>query len=164
MIQSVLDYGVKEIYLEALTIGALAREAGVHVETIRYYQRRGLLEEPVRPAGGIRRYGPAIAARIAFIKRAQEIGFSLDEIKELLRLERMPGCREARDIAESKLAVIRTRVADLQQVSRALAKLIAECDAGSERCCPIIESLAGNRAHTMRQGKAKGSVKIGVID
>lgn len=143
--------------MEALTIGVLARQAGVHVETIRYYQRRGLLDEPERPAGGIRRYGPATAARIGFIKRAQDIGFSLDEIKELLRLERTPGCRDARDIAEKKLAVIRTRVADLQQMSRALAKLIAECDAGIERACPIIDCLAGTRSATMLHIKAKGS-------
>lgn len=157
MIQSVLDYGVKENRMDALTIGALAKQAGVHVETIRYYQRRGLLDEPARPAGGIRRYGPATTARIAFIKRAQDIGFSLDEIKELLRLERTPGCRDARDIAEKKLAIVRSRVAGLQEVSRVLTKLIAECDAGRARNCPIIDCLAGTRSATMLHIKAKGS-------
>ena len=158
MIQSVLDYGVKEYRMEALTIGALAKEAGVHVETIRYYQRRGLLDEPARASGSIRRYGPATAARIAFIKRAQDIGFSLDEIKELLRLERTPGCRDARDIAEKKLAIIRTRVTDLQRVSRVLAKLIAECDAGRERDCPIIDCLAGTPGGHDATVKSRGSV------
>ena len=145
MIQSVPDYGVKGSAMEYLTIGGLAKEAGVHVETIRYYQRRGLVDEPARPAGGIRRYGAATAARIGFIKRAQEIGFSLDEVMELLRLERTPGCRDARDIAAKKLAGVEARIADLQRVRRVLASLIAECNAGGERRCAIIDSLAVHR-------------------
>ena len=131
--------------MEALTIGALAKQAGVHVETIRYYQRRGLLDEPVRPAGGIRRYGAATAARIAFIKRAQDIGFSLDEVKELLRLERTPGCRDARAIAAKKLALVEARIADLQRVRRVLSTLVAACGAGTERRCPIIDSLSSRQ-------------------
>lgn len=128
--------------MENLTIGGLAKQAGVHVETIRYYQRRGLLDEPVRPAGGIRRYGEATAVRIGFIKRAQEIGFSLDEVKELLRLELTPGCHDARDIAANKLALVEERIAALQRVRKVLGSLIAECNAGGERSCPIIDSLA----------------------
>lgn len=129
-----------------LTIGGLAKQAGVHVETIRYYQRRGLLDAPARPAGGIRRYGAATASRIAFIKRAQDIGFSLDEVKDLLRLEREPACRDAREIAARKLAQVEVRIEDLQRVRRVLAQLVEACAAGSEQRCPIIESLAAGRA------------------
>ena len=128
--------------MENLTIGGLAKQAGVNVETIRYYQRRGLLDEPARPAGGIRRYGEVTAARIGFIKRAQEIGFSLDEVKELLRLELTPGCHDAREIAAKKLALVDARIADLQRVRKVLGGLISECKAGGERSCPIIDSLA----------------------
>lgn len=128
--------------MDTLTIGGLAKEAGVHVETIRYYQRRGLIDEPRKPPGGIRRYGAGTAARLGFIRRAQEIGFSLDEVKELLRLERTPGCRDAREIAEKKLAGVEERIKDLQRVRRVLAGLIAECTAGGERRCAIIDSLA----------------------
>ncbi len=126
---------------EFLKIGGLARQSGVHVETIRYYQKRGLLPEPKRPSGGIRRYDSSLAARIAFIKRAQEIGFSLDEVKELLRLEATPGCRDARDIATKKLAVVDARIGDLQRVRRSLSLLIAACNSGKTRQCPIIEAL-----------------------
>lgn len=132
--------------METLTIGGLAKQAGVHVETIRYYQRRGLLDAPARPAGGIRRYGTQTAARIAFIKRAQDIGFSLDEIKDLLKLERTPGCRDARDIAARKLGMVEVRIADLERVRGVLATLISACNAGGERSCPIIDSLAQSRA------------------
>ncbi len=145
--------------MEPLTIGALAKQAGVHVETIRYYQRRGLLDEPARPAGGIRRYGADTAARIGFIKRAQDIGFSLDEIKDLLRLERTPDCRDARNIAERKLSTVQTRIADLRRVRRVLATLIAECDAGGERRCPIIDCLADTSTQSPPANKTKVPVR-----
>lgn len=129
-----------------MTIGRLARAAGVHLETIRYYQRRGLVDQPRRPAGGVRRYGDEAVARLRFIRRAQEIGFSLDEVKVLLRLERMPGCRDARALAAAKLAALDKRIADLQTVKKTLRQLISQCDAGGERSCPIIASLAGSPA------------------
>ena len=130
--------------MDELTIGGLAKQAGVHVETIRYYQRRGLVGEPARPGGGVRRYGAEAVTRVTFIKRAQDIGFSLAEVKELLKLERTPGCRDARRIASGKLALVDARIADLKRVRRSLATLIAECDAGRRRSCPIIDSLAAN--------------------
>ncbi len=79
-----------------LTIGRLARAAGVHVETVRYYQRRGLISVPPRPTGSVRHYPQTAVGQLRFIKRAQDIGFSLAEIKQLLRLQRMPACRDAR--------------------------------------------------------------------
>ena len=131
--------------MDAMTIGALAKAAGVHLETIRYYQRRGLLGEPQRPLGGIRRYNAEDAARLRFIKRAQDIGFTLEEIRELLRLERVPGCRDARSLAAAKLAAVEGRIDDLKRVRATLKRLVAQCDAGDERSCPIIASLAEPR-------------------
>ena len=127
---------------EFLKIGELARQSGVHVETVRYYQTRGLLPEPKRPAGGVRRYESTLVARIGFIKRAKEIGFSLDEVGKLLRLAVTPGCRDARDIATEKLALVDARIRDLQRVRRTLASLIAACNSGAKRACPIIHALS----------------------
>ena len=128
--------------MDALTIGRLASEAGVHVETIRYYQRRGLLAEPKRPAGGVRRYGDDAIERLGFIRRAQEVGFTLDEVKALLVLGETPNCRGARSLAAKKLELVESRIRDLQRMRLALAGLVDQCDAGSERSCPIIENLS----------------------
>ena len=128
--------------MAGMTIGRLARAAGVHVETVRYYQRRGLLALPPRPTGGVRRYSQTAVAQLRFIKRAQNIGFSLAEIKQLLRLERMLGCRDARALASAKLSAVEQRMADLERVRGALRWMIGECDAGGTRSCPIIETLA----------------------
>jgi MerR family mercuric resistance operon transcriptional regulator len=122
-----------------MTIGRLAAAAGVHVETIRYYQRRGLLPEPKRPTGGVRRYGEDAAARLRFIKRAQDIGFTLDEVAELLKLER--GCRDAHDLAAAKLVGVERRLADLRRIRRTLRELIGRCEEGRAESCPIIDSL-----------------------
>jgi MerR family transcriptional regulator, mercuric resistance operon regulatory protein len=131
--------------MEHLTIGKLAAAAGVGVETVRYYQRRGLLPEPRRPQGSVRRYGGGEVARLAFIRRAQEVGFTLDEVKDLIRIGESPNCRGAREIAARKLEVVRMRLRDLAQVRDALAELIGQCDAGKDRRCPIIENLAKPR-------------------
>jgi MerR family mercuric resistance operon transcriptional regulator len=132
--------------MENLTIGKLANAAGVGVETVRYYQRRGLLPEPRRQQGSVRRYGGEEVARLAFIRRAQEIGFTLDEVRDLIRIGESPNCRGARQIAARKLEVVRTRLRDLAKVRDALTGLIAQCDAGKDRRCPIIENLAKPRA------------------
>lgn len=128
--------------MSGMTIGKLAQAAGVHVETIRYYQRRGLLDAPRRPAGGVRRYGDEAVARLRFIRRAQDIGFTLREVRELLQLERTPACRDARSLATAKLAAVRARIADLERMGSALRRLVAQCDAGDARSCPIIDTLA----------------------
>ncbi len=125
-----------------MTIGALAKACGVGVETVRYYQRRGLLAEPQRPSGGVRRYGADAVARLGFVRRAQEVGFSLDDVKTLLKLGETPNCRGARALAARKLELVEARLQSLQRMRRALADLIAQCDAGGERRCPIIASLA----------------------
>lgn len=127
-----------------MTIGKLAQASGVHVETIRYYQRRRLLTEPPKPAAGVRRYGSDAVARVRFIKRAQELGFSLAEIERLLHLQEGQSCDAARKLAAEKLAVVDARLADLSRMRRALAELVRRCDAEQrEVSCPIIESLQG---------------------
>lgn len=128
---------------EPATIGAIARRAGVNVETIRYYQRIGLVREPARPQGGVRRYPAATVERIRFIKRAQDLGFSLSEIAGLLRLNDGTHCRDTRTLAARKLALVEGRIHDLTAVRRTLRRLIAECDAGeADASCPIIDSLS----------------------
>ena len=125
--------------MQAMTIGRLAKAAGVHVETIRFYQRRGLLVQPRRPLAGVRRYGEEAVARVRFIKRAQDIGFALAEVAELLRLER--GCRDAHDLAAKKLADVERRLSDLRRVRATLGELIAKCEGGRSPGCPIIDAL-----------------------
>lgn len=126
-----------------MTIGRLARAAGVHVETIRYYQRLGLLDSPARPPGGVRRYADAAISRVRFIKRAQELGFSLAEIRRLMRLEDPHSCDTARSLAEEKLALVESRLADLGRLRGVLTELIGRCDRRRGKvACPIIESLA----------------------
>jgi MerR family transcriptional regulator, mercuric resistance operon regulatory protein len=125
-----------------LPIGAVAQAARVNVETIRYYQRRGLVEEPNKPLDGQRRYSLSAVKRVVFIKRAQQLGFTLEEVKALLRLEDGQNCRETRALAEHKLALIEERIADLNRMRRLLKALIGECSAGKRpRSCPIIATL-----------------------
>ena len=128
---------------EHLSIGRLAQAAGVNVETIRYYHRRGLLEQPPKAARGQRRYSAAAATRVRFIKRAQQLGFTLDEVASLLLLEDGQSCRETRLLAERKLAIIETRIADLARMRALLSALIAQCSDGKRpRSCPIIATLS----------------------
>lgn len=124
------------------TIGQLARTARVGIETVRYYQRRGLLPKPARPLGGFRHYSPDTLDRLRFIKRAQQIGFTLREIGELFALGE-GSCRDTRTLAESKLADIENRLRDLGAMRNTLAKLIRACRAGKSGRCPIIETLSG---------------------
>lgn len=126
---------------ESLTIGHLARAACVGVETIRYYQQRGLLPVP-NSTGAFRQYPVALTARIHFIKRAQELGFSLDEITELLRLEDGANRSLIRRIAADRLEQIKKKVADLKRMQKTLKKLVMECEhTRGDLPCPIIASL-----------------------
>jgi MerR family mercuric resistance operon transcriptional regulator len=117
--------------MKLFTIGELGKVTGIHVETIRFYQRRGLLAEPQRPLGGIR-----------FIKSAKKLGFSLDEIITLLTLEDGTHCKEASKIAQLKLIEVRRRLADLRRMEKILSNLIGECERQRGKiCCPLISSL-----------------------
>jgi MerR family transcriptional regulator, mercuric resistance operon regulatory protein len=128
-----------------LSIGRLAAQAGVNVETIRYYQRRGLLSQPAKPVYGQRRYPAELTKRVRFIKRAQVLGFTLEEISELLRLEEARACAETRDLAAHKLQLIESKLADLNAMRKALAKLMRQCDSPHVTSgCPIIHALAAD--------------------
>lgn len=126
----------------AYTIGRLATAAEVNVETVRYYQRIGLMPVPKKATGGIRRYGVPELSRLRFIKTAQTLGFTLEEIADLVTLDDGTHCKEAHDIAAHKLAGVRARLRDLQRIEKALARLVRQCESrrGTIRC-PLIDSL-----------------------
>lgn len=125
-----------------LTIGRLAQAANVGIETVRYYQQRKLLPVPAA-RGAFRHYDPALADRIRFIKRAQELGFSLDEVAQLLRLEDGVDRRAIRRISAERLAQIETKLVDLTRMQRVLKHLVTACEkAGTDHPCPIIETLS----------------------
>ena len=128
--------------MKEMTIGVLARGAGVNIETIRYYQRRGLIGTPRKPLGGVRRYAADTLAQLRFIKRAQQLGFTLKEIGDLLELG-AGACAQTRVLAEAHLTDIEKRLHDLQAMRRTLTRLIQACRAGRETTCPIVESLGG---------------------
>ena len=125
-----------------LTIGRLAQAVGVNVETVRYYQRIRLVDEPGKPAEGFRTYPPGTVDRITFIKRAQALGFSLDEVRDLL--ETGDGhCADVRARAEEKRDRVAARIGELEALRRTLDTLIDACRAGRDDAhCPIVESLA----------------------
>ena len=124
----------------ALTIGGLAVAGGVGVETVRYYQRRGLLETPTRE-GGIRRYGSDHVRRLRFIKQAQAAGFTLEQIKELLDLDASEDRDRARELANARVKALDARIVELQRGRDALRRLARECGSGSAGPCPILTSF-----------------------
>ena len=127
---------------DKLSIGAFAAAAGVNVETIRFYQRKGLLSAPDRPYGGIRRYAKADVARLRFVKSAKNLGFSLDEVAGLLTLDDGTHCDDARQLAEHKLVDVRGKLADLHRIESVLATLVHDCCATDRRVsCPLIAAL-----------------------
>lgn len=126
-----------------LTIGSVAKLAGVNVETIRYYQRRGLLDEPEKPFGAYRRYPVEMVKRLRFIKRAQALGFTLEEVSGLLGLEEACACAETRALASHKVDLIDRKLTDLAAMRAALANLVHQCDDGEPtKGCPIIHVLS----------------------
>ncbi|MBI2882952.1 MAG: MerR family transcriptional regulator [Candidatus Methylomirabilis oxyfera] len=134
--------------MKGLTIGQLAKQAQVNIETIRYYERRGLIPEPPRRESGYRQYSPDTVARITFIKRAQELGFSLKEIQELLSLRVDPGTTtgDIKGRAEAKLADIKAKIHDLERMKKALMRLAASCRGrGTTSECPILDALESRR-------------------
>ena len=132
--------------MESMTIGKLATRAGVGVETIRFYERKGLLPEPPRTLSGYREYPGSAVAHVRFIRRAKELGFTLREISELLDLKIAPGtsCAEIRNRARVKIGDIEKKVRSLEVMRAALEKLAADCPAeGPTSECPILEALEG---------------------
>ena len=127
-----------------MTIAGLAQAGGVGVETVRYYQRRGLLETPQRSGGpgrGIRRYGATDVQRLHFIRHAQAAGFTLEEIAELLRLDSTSDRARARELAKGRITALDAKIEELQTARQALTKLARDCASGSRGPCPIIKAF-----------------------
>jgi len=132
--------------MKQLTIGKIANEAGVGVETIRFYEKEGLLEKPSRRASGYRQYSQEAVERLLFIKRAKDLGFSLKEIRELMELRVEPGATKAdiRNRTMEKVKEIDGKIKSLQQMKRALEKLVSTCSGkGPVGDCPILEAMEG---------------------
>jgi len=130
--------------MKPLTIGQVAQKAGVGVETLRFYERQGLLEEPARKESGYRQYPEDVVARLLFIKRGKELGFSLREIRELLALRVDPAttCREVKEQAQAKIADIEGKIRSLLRMKEALVELMRVCRGrGPTSECPILDAL-----------------------
>ena len=129
---------------EPLTTGEVAERADVNVQTVRYYERRGLLPEPPRSSGGFRQYSPEHADRIRFIKRSQELGFTLDQAHELLQLRVTADADRAdvRAVAQDKIDEVESKIQDLRRLHDTLKELVAACEGhGSTGECPILHAL-----------------------
>lgn len=124
-----------------LTIGLVARAAGVNVETVRYYQRRGLVSLPPKRTHGFRYYTPETASRVRFIKRAQALGMSLKEVPRLIKIDARGACKETRALAAAKLTLVESKLAELARLRNVLQDLVAACDQPHGAGCPIIERL-----------------------
>jgi MerR family mercuric resistance operon transcriptional regulator len=128
-----------------LAIGELSKRTGVNIETIRYYERIGLLSKPARSAGGYRLYAPADAQRLTFIRRSRELGFSLDEIRTLLDLSHgEKNCDQVHAITVHHVAEIRRKIIDLRRLERALTAMAALCETAPPDRCPILDALAAS--------------------
>ena len=132
-----------------MNTGEVALAAGVNIQTLRYYERRGLLAEPPRRESGYRMYGPDAVRLVRFVKRAQELGFSLDDVESLLQLaEGGPeSCDSAQELARQKIAELDGRIEHLRAMRGALADLVRTCELpAAERDCPLVHALAGEPA------------------
>ncbi|MFT5504121.1 MAG: MerR family mercuric resistance operon transcriptional regulator [Gammaproteobacteria bacterium] len=128
-----------------LTIGQLAANAEVNVETIRFYERRGLIARPDKPTTGYRQYSKEVLHRLLFIRKAQTLGFKLDEIENLLFLS-IGHCTEIQSLAEQKLAQVHDKINDLQRLEEALSDLVRQCNASVNKAhCPIVDSLLNDK-------------------
>jgi MerR family copper efflux transcriptional regulator len=140
--------------MKVLTRGRIAQLAGVGVETVRFYEQAGLLAKPARTPSGYRQYGEDVVARLQFIQRAKEIGFTLNEIKELLSLRVDPdtSCEDVRARAEGKIADIEDKIRTLQRMKKALVRLTQECcEKGGGSECPILDALDGRPRMSRRE-------------
>ncbi len=129
--------------IHALSIGEVARRSGVKVETIRYYERIGLLATPRRTAGGHRAYDQGAVTRLNFVRRARELGFTLEQVRGLLALAGQPegSCAEAEALARAHLDAVHGRIADLKRMETVLAEMVARCAGGTVPECPILDAL-----------------------
>lgn len=125
------------------TIGVLSRNTGCNIETIRYYEKAGIIPHPARSDGGHRLYGSGHLKRLAFVMKARVLGFTLAEVKALLRLvdERDQPCDEVRSLAASHLADVRTKLADLRTMEAVLKEMVVSCDKDESNECPLVERM-----------------------
>jgi Cu(I)-responsive transcriptional regulator len=140
-----------------LTIGKLARETGTKVETIRFYEKTGLLPAPRRTAGNYRAYGPEHLNRLSFIRRSRDLGFSIDQVRALLDLadERDRPCETIDAIAKAHLAEVDRKIADLRALRRELGRMIAQCGCGTVADCRIIEALSPPQTAAEHEGRLR---------
>jgi len=125
----------------AKTISKVAKELGINIESIRFYERRGLIKQPRKPEHGYRHYPEETINRVRFIKRSQELGFTLDEIAHLMQLNDQP-CGQVQELAEHKLVAVKEKIANLRHLEHALTTLVAQCHSNPDNNhCPIIDSL-----------------------
>ena len=144
-----------------LTIARAADAAAVGVETIRYYERRGLIPQPTQKAGAYRRYDSKHVARIRFIKRAQQLGFTLEEVESLLELEDGTNRTKIRQIASARLGQIRERLRALKSMERTLSYLLEHCQSGAAMRCPIIDALASSESEGVQGPTAMAAKTAG---
>ena len=130
-----------------LPIGKLSARTGVNIETIRYYEREGLLSQPERSGGGFRLYSPATVDRLTFIRRARDLGFSLEEVRRLFDLadRKSRSCHNVHELASAHLTNVRAKLADLRRMARVLADLVEACHQGTVPDCPLLEALSRSR-------------------
>lgn len=139
-----MDQDITDTPRQTHTIGELAALSGVRVETIRYFERIGLLSHPERTAGGHRLFSSPDLARLIFVRRAREMGFSQAEVRVLLSLSsgELVACGEVKVMAENHLAEIRRKIRDLKELEKSLASTVAQCTGGQAEKCPVIEAIA----------------------
>ena len=145
--------------MKSLTTGQLAKAAQVNVETIRYYERQGLMPEPPRRTSGYRQYSKSDVGRLLFIKEAKNLGFSLQEISGLLslRVDPVTSCQEVRKLAETKIAQLEEKIQAMQRIKKALTKLASACKVGvPDSECPILDALD---LKSLRKRETKGAEK-----
>jgi len=146
---------------ESLAIGELSRRTGVNIETIRYYERVGVLPSPRRNESGRRLYGPFESRALSFVRRARELGFTLDEVRALLALSGDDGedaCTEVRQLAADHLVDVRAKIADLRAMERVLAGAVQRCDSGEWPGCPLIDALSADRP--LRAGRSRDRARL----
>lgn len=148
--------GIKCVKRQRMTIGRLAREARVNLETVRYYERIGVMPVPDRTEGGHRSYAPEHAERLKFIRRSRELGFGIETIRRLISLgeAESQSCCEVRDMAKDQIASIDAKISDLTRLRRVLQQAVVDCGEGTEVRCPVIKELGSN-------GRLAGSTESG---
>ncbi len=156
--------GASKVVARAVKIGAAAKATGLSIDTIRFYEKAGLLRRSARTEGGFRLFGPGEIQTLRFVRKSQELGFSLNEIRELLilRSEAVPACTHVRDLLEHKLARVEEKIGELQGLARGLKVALRKCKRGmktseqsEEGCCPVLEELS--RAAAKEEGTEDAS-------